>query len=102
VTLSIYTPFPPTGPSKAVFEAFDDGGKLAEVVADTCTHPRTDRKRNQFGSFDQDSYPHYMIARSRNLVDVLEFRRGPVFCLVDDPDLIREANDAVASGRCFQ
>jgi hypothetical protein len=37
--LSTYTSLSPAAGSKYVFEAFDSGGKLMEVVADPCTHP---------------------------------------------------------------
>jgi hypothetical protein len=57
---------------------------------------------NEYGGFDPNSYPHYTIARAKEIVEVIEFPKGPTFRIVDDPELIESANEAIKQGRCFQ
>ena len=56
VRLTYYTMLPP----RIELLAGTRGRRLADITADkSCWHPVTWAKRNTFGGFDADSYPHY-------------------------------------------
>jgi len=62
-----------------------------------CWHPEMQKKRNQYGGFDPDSYPHYVYIRANGVLEVIEHTTRPTFRIIDDPILVKEA---VESNRC--
>ena len=74
-----------------------NGQKLSEVTGQRCWHPEMKKKRNQYGGFDPDSYPHYVYIRANGVLEVIEHTTRPTFRIIDDPILVKEA---VESNRC--
>ena len=96
VKLTYYTPFAPV--DDTVIQLMDKNGRtLAEVTGQSCWHPTMEKKRNKFGGFDPDTYPHYVYIQARGEIEVLEHRQAPIFRITDDPILMKEA---LASKRC--
>ena len=90
------------GPSSndAVFELVDKHGKeLSGVSGVSCWHPVMEQKRSKNGGFDPDSWPEYTYVRAKGQTEVLEFPRGPIFRISDDPMLVQGAREAK---RCVQ
>jgi hypothetical protein len=96
VTLKYYAPPVPVDDAELDFMK-KDGQKLSEATGQRCWHPEMKKKRNQYGGFDPDSYPHYVYIRVNGTVEVIEHTRGPTFKIIDDPKLVEEA---VGSNRC--
>lgn len=67
---------------------------LAQVTGESCFHPIMQKKRNQYGGFDPDTYPHYAYIKSNKVIEVVEHMQGPTFRIVDDPMLLKEAVEA--------
>lgn len=80
----------------AVLEMRDRQGQLLGSVRGTaCWHPAMEKKKNQYGGFEPDSYPHYRYIKSQGVIEVIEHRKmEPVFRISDDPDLKRAALEA--------
>jgi hypothetical protein len=82
VTLTYYT----TGPAK--FELVDRSGRVLQTVeAQTCWHPDTLRKKNQYGGWDPDSSPHYVYFKWHGVLELVEHRPEPRFRISDDRKL---------------
>jgi hypothetical protein len=93
VELTYYVPLFPV--DNAVMELVARNGKtLSKVTGEVCWHPVMEKKKNQFGGFDADSYPHYVYVRAKGIVEVLEHIRGPTFRVTDDPVLLKGAAEA--------
>ena len=67
-----------------------NGQRLDEVTVEHHFHPRTEKKRNKYGGFEQDAYPLDEVMTARGVVEILEFRHGPFFYVTDDPSLANE------------
>jgi hypothetical protein len=92
VKLTYYVPLFPV--DNAVIEFEDRNGKtLSSGTGEVCWHPIMEKKRNQQGGFDPDSYPHYVYVRANGIVEVVEHIRGPMFRITDDPALTKAAKD---------
>lgn len=90
VTLKYYAPLVPV--DDAVLDLTRENGEiLSEVTGQRCWHPEMKKKRNQYGGFDPESYPHYVYIRANGIVEVIEHTRGPTFRITDDPKLLKEA-----------
>ncbi len=97
VTLKYYTP--PVAVDDAVLELITrNGEKLSMVTGQRCWHPVMKKKRNQYGGFNPDSYPHHVYIRANGVLEVIEHGPGPMFRITDDPMLVKEA--ALESNRC--
>lgn len=96
VELTYYSsPFPT---DDTVFELVGrNGQKLAKATGQVCWHPLMDKKRNKYGGFDLDSYPHYVYVRIHGMLEVIEHTKGPTFSITDDPVLVKQAAE---SNRC--
>jgi hypothetical protein len=82
----------------AFFKLVNNKGKvMSEVSGKMCWHPVTAKKRNQFGGFEPDSYPHYAYFQIHGITEVIEHSHSPVFKIIDDPVLL---NEAVKAGQC--
>jgi hypothetical protein len=99
VTLTYYTPA--LLPDDAVLDLLDGRGRrLARVTGQMCWHPAMDKKRNRYGGFDPDSYPHYVIVRVDGTFEVIEHATyGAAFRISDDPELVQQARDAVGCAK---
>ena len=96
VTLKYFTPA--QGKADAALEMTDTHGKvLRSIPVEACWHPVMEGKKNKYGGFDPDTYPHYRYVRAKGEVEVIEHRREPVFRVSDDPALRRQA---IAAPRC--
>jgi hypothetical protein len=96
VTLKYYAP--PVPVDDTVLDLTRENGEiLSEVTGQRCWHPEMKKKRNQYGGFDRESYPHYVYVRANGIVEVIEHARGPTFRVTDDPKLVKEA---LESTRC--
>jgi hypothetical protein len=71
-----------------------NGSVISETTGMVCWHPVMKQKKNQFGGFDPDSYPHYVYIRVGSQLDVIEHKRGPQFRVSDDPTLFKAAIEA--------
>jgi hypothetical protein len=67
-----------------------NGQKFSVITGQRCWHPETNKKRNQYGGFDSNSYPHYVYVKVNGIVEVIEHVRGPTFRIVDDPKLVKQ------------
>jgi len=93
VELTYYSPLFPV--DDTVLKLKDLKGKtFSEVTGRNCWHPVMQGKRNQYGGFDPDSYPHFVYLRIGSVTEVLEFKRGPTFWVVDDPVLEKQASES--------
>jgi hypothetical protein len=95
VTLKYYVPLVPV--DDTVAELTKDGKKLAEVTGYRCWHPEMSKKRNQYGGFEPQSYPHYVYISVADVVEVVEHAGGPTFSISDDAGLKTEA---LKSAKC--
>jgi hypothetical protein len=64
---------------------------LSKVTGQRCWHPIMEKKRNQYGGFDPDSYPQYVYIKANGIVEVLEHVKGPTLRISDDQELIKAA-----------
>jgi hypothetical protein len=95
VTVKLTYYAPPFPVDNAVIEFEDRNGKtLSNVTGEMCWHPIMEKKKNQHGGFDPDSYPHYVYIRASGVVEVVEHIWGPTFRITDDPALTKAAKDA--------
>jgi hypothetical protein len=86
LTLTYYT----SGPAK--FKLVDRRGRVLESVeSETCWHPDTLRKRNAYGGWNPDTYPHYVYFKHNGVLELLEHRGEPQFWISDDANLRRIA-----------
>jgi len=93
VELTYYTS--PVPVDNAVFKLMGrNGQKLSQITGQMCWHPVMDKKRNNVGGFDPDSYPHYVYVRANGVLEVIEHTRGPTFKIIEDPVLLKEATDS--------
>jgi len=94
VTLTYLTPS--KNSNDAILEIMDaQGTSLGLVRGVVCWHPTTRSKRNKYGGFDSDSYPHYTYVRANGALEVIEHRKmEPIFRISDEPQLRREAEAA--------
>ncbi len=96
VKLTYYTPS--VNVDNAVLELLDKKGTtLSKVAGESCWHPIMEKKKNKYGGFDADSYPHYGYIRANGIVEVVEHIQGPTFRVSDDPILLK---GALESKRC--
>jgi hypothetical protein len=94
VRLTYYSPSS-VQTDNAVLELMTSTGRqLSEVTGRMCWHPTMAKKRNQHGGFDPDSYPHYVYIRVKGIVEVIEHVQGPTFRIIDDPTLVKGAQEA--------
>jgi hypothetical protein len=95
VTVELTYYVPPFPVDNAVIEFVGRNGRtLSTVTGEMCWHPTMQKKKNQFGGFDPDSYPHYVYIRANGVVEVVEHIRGPTFRIADNPVLLKEALEA--------
>jgi hypothetical protein len=91
VTLQYLTPSREN--DDALLEMRDSHGQLlSSVRGQACWHPVMENKKNKFGGFDSNSYPHYRYIKANGSIEVIEHRQmEPIFRISDDPDLKRAA-----------
>jgi hypothetical protein len=98
VTVEITYYAPPFPVDNAVIELVSQNGRtLSRTTGEMCWHPTMEKKKNQYGGFDPDSYPHYVYIRANGIVEVIEHIRAPTFRITDDPVLMK---GALESKRC--
>jgi hypothetical protein len=97
VTVMLRYYVPTLSVDDAVLEMKRNGKELSSITGQRCWHPQMKNKRNQHGGFDPDSYPHYVYIRANGIIEVVEHARGPLFKVVDDPILVKQA---VESNHC--
>ncbi|MEO8466531.1 MAG: hypothetical protein ABI640_14395 [Gammaproteobacteria bacterium] len=68
--------------------------RLADVSGKDCTLPRTLSRKNANGGYDPDVYPMYVYIDVNGVREVVEHIMGPTIRIVDDPELVREANES--------
>ena len=90
VELTYYSP--PWSIDDTVIELVGTNGRtLSQLTGKVCLHPIMEKKRNQHGGFDSDSYPHYVYIRANGVLEVIEHVHGPTFRVTDDPMLVKAA-----------
>ena len=95
VTVELTYYVPPFPVDNAVMELVSRNGRtLLKVTGEVCWHPVMEAKKNQYGGFDPDSYPHYVYIRANEVVEIVEHVRGPTFRVKDDPVLLKGALEA--------
>lgn len=93
VELTYYVP--PFPVDDAVIELVHKSlGTLTKITGEVCWHPVMEAKKNKYGGFDSDSYPHYVYIRANGIVEVIEHVQGPTFRIKDDPGLLKAALEA--------
>ena len=93
VELSYYVPNFPV--DNAVMELVSRNGRtLLKLTGEVCWHPVMKTKKNQYGGFNADSYPHYVYIRVNGIIEIVEHVRGPTFRVKDDPVLLKGALEA--------
>src|SRR5450631_14354 len=71
------------------------GHTVASVSGESCWHPVMKEKKNKYGGFDPDSYPHFSYITANGIREVIEHRKmEPVFRISDDPKLRKAALEA--------
>jgi hypothetical protein len=93
VELSYYVPNFPV--DNAVMELVSRNGRtLLKLTGDVCWHPVMKTKKNQYGGFNADSYPHYVYIRVNGIIEIVKHVQGPTFRVKDDPVLFKGALEA--------
>lgn len=81
----------------ALFELLDASGKvLNKEKGRVCWHPETDKRRNKQGGIDPDLEPTYTYVRINGVLEVIEHRKEPIFRIVDDQKLLKEAAESTS------
>jgi hypothetical protein len=95
VTVELTYYVPPFPVDNAMVELVSRNGRtLSKVTGEVCWHPVMEAKKNQYGGFDSDSYPHYVYIRANGVVEIVERVRGPIFRVKDDLVLLKGALEA--------
>ena len=100
VTVKLTYYAPPFPVDNVVIEYEGRNGKaLSSVTGEMCWYPVMEKKKNQHGGFDSDSYPHYVYIRAKGVLEVVEHVRGSTFRIMDDQALTKAATDALGCDR---
>ena len=95
VTVELTYYVPPFPVDNAILKLVDHNHRtIAKVTGQSCWHPIMDKKKNRYGGFDPDSYPHYGYIVVNGVLEVFEHIAAPTFRVVDDPMLVKGAIEA--------
>ena len=79
----------------ARFNLIDRGGNTVTSFTESviCWHPDTLRKKNRYGGWDPDSFPHYVYLKRQGVLELIEHSHDPRFRISDDRELRQIAID---------